>query len=149
MELTNDWIVGFVDGEGCFHVSLQSHPEMSSGYQVIPEFVVVQHKRDIQVLYALKKFYGFGVVRQNHGDRYAFRVRKLDGLKTISDFFMKHSLKTKKNVDFRKFRKILLLMEKKKHLTAEGLLEIIAIAKRMNSQKRKRLDEIKATLTVG
>ena len=146
MKLTHDWVVGFVDGEGCFFVGLQKHAEMTAGYQVLPEFTVVQHERDIQVLHALKKFFGFGVVRINHGDRYAYRVRKLENLETVSEFFLKHSLKTKKNVDFRKFRKVLIKIQRKEHLTKQGLLEIINIAKEMNTAKRDRLLEIQKTL---
>ncbi len=33
--------VGFVDGEGCFYVGINPHPEMSSKFQVLPEFTVV------------------------------------------------------------------------------------------------------------
>ena len=47
---------------------------------MLPEFVVVQHERDIQILHALKRFFGTGVVRQNHGDRFCLRIRKLDAL---------------------------------------------------------------------
>ena len=69
----------------------------------------------------------------NHGDRMAYRVRSKEHLlEHIVPFFMKHSLKTKKNVDFRKFRTILLKMEKGIHLTSEGVEEIRAIAKEMN-----------------
>ena len=149
MNLSDDWIVGFVDGEGCFFVGIQRHPEMTTGYQVLPEFTVVQHKRDIQVLYALKKFFGHGVVRVNHDDRYAYRVRGLEGLQRVSEFFMKHPLKTKKNVDFRKFRRILLLMQQDRHLTVDGLREIVTIAMQMNGQKREALKGVLAELDGG
>jgi hypothetical protein len=133
MKLSADWITGFVDGEGCFHVGISKHPEMSTGYQVLPEFTVVQHERDVQVLHALKAHFGCGVVRQNHGDRMAYRVRKRDHLlKHIVPFFMKHPLKTKKRLDFIKFRKVLLKMSAGDHLTAEGLGEIRGIAAQMN-----------------
>jgi len=56
--LEAQWVVGFVDGEGCFFVGINPHPEMTSGFQVLPEFTVVQHQRDIQLLHALKKFLG-------------------------------------------------------------------------------------------
>lgn len=149
MELSPEWVVGFVDGEGCFHVSILRHPEMAAGYQVLPEFVVVQHKRDIQILYALKRFFRCGVVRVNHGDRYSYRVRKLEHLEKICDFFMKHPLKTKKHIDFRKFRKIVLLMKEKKHLTKEGLKEVIEIAMEMNTSERPSLEKIKKDLGNG
>ena len=146
VELNANWVVGFVDAEGCFHVSINRHPAMSVGFQVLPEFVVVQHTRDRQVLQALKRFFGAGNVRRNHDDRDCLRIRKLDALLQVCDFFMKHPLKTKKNVDFRKFRKILLLMSQKRHLSQEGLIEIIDIAMEMNSAKRPVLTEVRRQL---
>jgi hypothetical protein len=133
MKLDAQWITGFVDGEGCFHVGLSRHREMRSGVQVLPEFTVVQHQRDIQVLHALKAYFGCGVVRVNHGDRMAFRVRKTEDLvKRIVPFFAAHPLKTKKHVDFLKFCRVLALMEKDAHLTSEGVDQIRAIASKMN-----------------
>ena len=52
MKLDSQWITGFVDGEGCFHVGINPHPSMKTGFQVLPEFTVVQHERDVQVLHA-------------------------------------------------------------------------------------------------
>lgn len=133
MKLEAQWIVGFVDGEGCFHVGINPHKEMTTGYQVLPEFTVVQHKRDVKVLHALKSYFGCGVVRTNHGDRMAYRVRGIKHLiEIIIPFFMNHSLKTEKNIDFKKFRHVLLEMEKGNHLTSEGVEEIRRIASQMN-----------------
>ena len=133
MKLDAQWIVGFVDGEGCFHVGINPHKEMTAGFQVLPEFTVVQHNRDVQVLHALKSHFGCGVVRVNHGDRMAYRVRGIKDLNEhIVPFFMKHPLKTKKNVDFIKFRRILDLMQKGVHLNAEGVAEVRSIASQMN-----------------
>ncbi len=136
MNLEAEWIVGFVDGEGCFHVSINEHKEMTTGFQVLPEFTVVQHERDIQVLHALKAYFGCGVVRRNHGDRMAYRVRSIEHLlKYILPFFEKHALKTKKRVDFLKFRQILLKIQLNEHLTTEGLEEIRVIKDQMNRGK--------------
>ena len=133
MKLDAQWITGFVDGEGCFHVGINPHKDMTAGFQVLPEFTVVQHERDVQILHALKSYFGCGVVRVNHGDRMAYRVRsKKHLLDHIVPFFVKHPLKTKKNVDFRKFRRILLMMEKGVHLTSKGIEEIRSIAGQMN-----------------
>ncbi len=146
MELSADWVVGFVDAEGCFHVSINRQPEMSVGFQVLPEFVVVQHSRDRQVLYGLKRFFGAGSVRRNHGDRDCLRIRELKALLEVGEFFIKHPLKTKKNVDFRKFRRILHLMNQRRHLEREGLVEIIDIAMKMNSAQRPALEAIRREL---
>ena len=133
MNLDAQWVVGFVDGEGCFHVGVSKHPEMTAGIQVLPEFTVVQHKRDVQLLHALKAFFGCGVVRINHGDRMAYRVRAREQLlQNIVPFFVKHPLKSKKRVDFEKFRRVVLKMESGDHLTEEGVAEIRRIAEQMN-----------------
>ena len=133
MKLDAQWITGFVDGEGCFHVGINLHKEMTAGFQVLPEFTVVQHKRDVQILQALKAHFGCGVVRVNHGDRMAYRVRGQQHLlEHIVPFFVKHPLKTKKNIDFLKFRDIVLMMAADIHLTSEGVEQIRAIAAKMN-----------------
>ena len=132
--LEAQWVVGFVDGEGCFFVGINRHPEMSSGFQVLPEFTVVQHERDIQLLYALKGFFGCGVVRRNHAERMVYRVRGLDHLnEKIVPFFEQHPLKSKKRIDFIKFRKILQLMKNGEHRATEGIGKIREIAAAMNT----------------
>ena len=144
MQLDPQWVVGFVDGEGCFHVGINANATMIHGRQVLPEFVVVQHNRDVNVLYALKDYFQCGVVRVNHGERMAYRVRGFDHLRyKIIPFFERHKLKTKKRVDFEKFRDIILLMERKMHLTSEGLLKIQKIANQMNTKANKTANEPK------
>ncbi len=137
MNLQTQWIVGFVDGEGCFHIGINKNTTMKSGFQVLPEFTVTQHEKDIKVLYALKSFFGCGVVRVNHGDRYCYRVRGFDHLKNIIiPFFEKHKLLTAKRIDFEKFRDVVLMIEKKHHLTPEGLEKICEIQQSMNRKAK-------------
>jgi hypothetical protein len=122
-----------VDGEGCFHVSINPHDDMKTGYQVLPEFTVVQHERDVQLLNAIKTFFGCGVVRINHGSRMAYRVRAQEHLlQIIVPFFVKNPLRTQKRIDFEKFRTVVLMMQKGDHLTDEGIEKIRAVAAQMN-----------------
>ena len=130
MDLNAQWVVGFVDGEGCFHIGINKNDTMKLGVQVLPEFTVVQHEVDQQVLYALKAYFKCGVVRKNHGTRLCYRVRGQENLlQRVIPFFEKHQLKTRKRVDFLKFRKVVLLMEKGDHLHSEGLEKIRQIKK--------------------
>ena len=125
MKLETQWIVGFVDGEGCFHVGIAKNHTYKMGYQVLPEFVITQHERDIKLLHQLKSFFGCGVVRKSNKNCYCYRVRNLSHLaEIILPFFEKHQLKTFKKVDFLKFRKVVRFMKVNKHLTEEGLEEI-------------------------
>ena len=135
IKLQAQWIVGFVDGEGCFHIGINQNPIMKLGYQVLPEFTVIQHKRNVQILYALKDYFGCGVVRNNHGDRMCYRVRGHQNLlQTIVPFFEKHQLKTNKKVDFIKFRRVVLMMNEDAHLSSEGLDDIRQIQLQMNKK---------------
>ncbi len=140
--LSPEWIVGFVDGEGCFHVGISKHADLRLGFQVLPELTVVQHQRDLDLLYELRSVMNCGVVRRNHGDRFCWRVRNLMNLsEIIIPFFDKYPLKSKKASDFLKFRKVVIMMRNGTHLSKEGFAEISRIASEMNrAQPRIKLD---------
>ena len=66
LELTLDpmWVVGLVDGEGCFSVSIHAHPGVRSfGWQVHPVFQVTQHRDASSTLSRLAATFGCGRVR--------------------------------------------------------------------------------------
>lgn len=122
------WIVGFVDGEGWFHIGVTKNSTLKLGYQILPEFVISKHQRDIKLLYNLKSFFGCGVVKKKNEKVSSYHVRDIDQLANIIlPFFEKHQLKTMKKVDFLKFRHVVRLMVEKKHLTQEGLDQIFKI----------------------
>lgn len=144
------WIVGFTDGEGCFHVSINRISKMSLGWQVLPEFRIVQHEKDEQVLERIKDYFGFGKVVINrtdhHGTRKEFRVRGIDNLRKIVDFFKRYPLNTSKQKDFEIFSKVIEIIEYKKHLSKEGIDEIAKIISLMNRKpKLKYLESSETT----
>ena len=133
MDLQAQWIVGFVDGEGYFHISVNRHMKMIVGYQVLSEFAIIQHEQNVQVLYALKAFFGCGVVRRNHDNWMTYRVREIKHLtEIIIPFFEKNMLKTKKRIEFQKFRKVLLKIQRGDHLTLNGIEEIRNLKNQIN-----------------
>ena len=133
--LDRNWIVGFVDGEGCFHVAINKLPKMTLGWQVLPEFRVVQHERDSLVLHKIKEYFGFGKVTINHGDRKEFRVRGLENLNKINKFFKENQLQTPcKKRSFEIFCDIIEMMNNKEHLNKEGLDFIAQLTSKMNTK---------------
>ncbi len=133
MKLNPNWVSGFTDGEGTFYIGINQNSTMSIGYQVLPEFRIVQHQRDIKLLYELKKFFQAGVVRVNHDERYELRIRSLKHINQIViPHFDKYPLKTQKKFDFIKFKKIINLMNQNQHLKINGLKKIIQISSKMN-----------------
>src|SRR3989337_2411027 len=131
--LSAEWVVGFVDGEGCFFVGINRQPSMKVGWQVLPEFRVVQHQRDVALLEQLRAFFGCGQITVNHGDRKELRIR---GLRELSErvvpFFQANPLRTVKRSSFECFAEVISLMHRGEHLTQEGLIRIRELAGQMN-----------------
>ena len=144
------WVVGFVDGEGCFSINLvrqagsETRKGYKTGYQVGHSFAVVQGARSIETLHALRAFFGVGTLcvnrrRDSHKeDLYRYCVTRRDDLtRVIIPFFREHQLRTAKRLDFEKFAYCIELMAEGHHLTIEGLIEVIEVAQTMNHRKSR------------
>ncbi len=106
------WIVGFVDGEGCFSVSKFKNKTCKTGYQTLFEFVITQGERSKEALEAIKDYFDCGNIYinrryDNHNyNLLRYCVRKQSDLKEIIvPFFRKHKLKTTKQQQFENFCK--------------------------------------------
>jgi hypothetical protein len=139
------WVVGFVDGEGCFSIGINRNLLMKTGWQVIPEFVVTQGEKSLVSLQILRDFFECGNIfvnrrSDNHKEHlHRYCVRSLSDLRTkIVPFFRENPLKTSKREDFEKFVLVLELIEQGKHLTKEGIAEIARIAETMNRRQPSR-----------
>ena len=118
------WVVGFVDGEGCFSVPILRNATTSLGWQVQPEFAVAQGARSVHVLHELEQFFGCGRVGVNrrHDDHrenmYRYSVRRLSDLAgRIIPFFEEQPLRTAKAEEFRKFASVVHMMASGLHLS--------------------------------
>jgi LAGLIDADG endonuclease len=135
MILSPDWICGFVEGEGSFVISI-TKIKSSNSEQVRLFFKVTQHMKNVQLLYALKKYFGVGIVKRQTKDPekiWEFVVSRFEHLNTkIIPFFESNKMHSTKKFDFLRFRKVAIMMHRKDHLTSEGLVKIKAIALRMN-----------------
>ena len=140
--LSDQWICGFTDGEGCFHIGISQHPESTTGYQVLPEFLITQHKRDEQLLHRIKERFEVGVVRNARGRNSPIMCYRVRGHKNLRDviipFFEQNPLLTQKKFDFLKFRRVIILMERKEHLTEAGLNEIRRIRDELQQSETNR-----------
>ena len=136
------WVVGFVDGEGCFSVPISRNRTCRLGWQVQPTFTVVQGAKSVEVLHLLQQYFRCGAVSRNdrHDDHreamHHYTVRAIGDLEhRIIPFFEEHPLITAKAVDFEKFVSVVRLMRSRVHLTMSGLAQIANIAQTMNRRK--------------
>lgn len=136
------WVVGFVDGEGCFSCPIYRCHKMTLKWQVRPEFAVSQGESSRDVLEELISFFGCGKVyrnsrHDNHRENmYRYCVQRFDDLRTkIIPFFRDNPLRTSKRGNFDKFVQIIDLMSLRRHLSIGGIVEIAEIAQTMNHRK--------------
>lgn len=141
----NPWyVVGFVDGEGSFHIALYEDIRMKTKWKIIPEFHVSQRNTSRQVLDELVEFFHCGYVKFNHhtnpkDETCVYVVRNRDDLlKRIIPFFEKHPLRTQKAKDFNLFSQVVKLMVQGVHQNTKGIHRIINLAYKMNGGGRYR-----------
>ena len=142
------WVVGFVDGEGCFSCPIQRNRSMGLGWQVQPRFVVVQGEKSLLALKLLATVLGCGQIYRNRRhdnhkeDLLSYQVLRREDLRQrIVPFFEANPLVTAKNEDFLKFREILEMMERRLHLSMDGLRRIALVQQTMNQRKPSRFLE--------
>jgi hypothetical protein len=149
------WVIGFVDGEGCFSIGFIRQPNRigrkgyKTGYQVAHRFVVTQGVSGRSTLEELRSFFGVGRVyvmkrHDNHREHLAQFIvnRREDLLETVMPFFESHPLHSAKQADFEKFACCLRMIDDGLHQETDGLIEIAEVAETMN-RKTSRQDLIR------
>ena len=141
IKVSDDYLVGFVEGEGMFYIGVVPSRETKTGWQVIYFFKVSQNPSGKVVLDQLKQRLGCGYLKQNSqtdstDKSLAYVVRDLPSLmgKVIPFFENKLVIKY---TNFEKFKKVLEIVYKKNYLIKSGIKEILDIAYSMNTQKRR------------
>ncbi|MGB9911566.1 MAG: LAGLIDADG family homing endonuclease [Microgenomates group bacterium] len=141
LKITDDYLIGFIEGEGSFYVGIVPSRETRIGWQVVYFFKVSQNPSGKVILDYLKKRLGCGYIKPNDKNdpsdkTLAFVVRDFNDLVKKVIPFLEGRLIIKRK-DFEKFKKVLELVGKGEHLTKEGLTKIIDLAYSMNSGRRK------------
>ena len=146
----NPWyIVGFVEGEGTFHIAFYKDPTMKQKIKIIPEFHVNQSYLRISTLKEIQNYFGCGYIKVNHAkrnndDTYVYVVRNRDDLiKRIIPFFREYPLRSIKRKSCEIFAVIVKMMTEGKHQKNNGVKHIINLAYKMNigGKYRKRSKE--------
>ena len=141
--LSPDYVVGLVDGEGSFTIYVRNPDiEHTSVRRVVvePKFYIKLIERDKDVLYALKDFFGCGSIyfqkdaRPNHQQCYRYEVFRWEELQTvIIPFFMEHQLKfVSKLNDFEIFCTMMALLKTGAHKTESGLRQLFDLKQQMH-----------------
>jgi hypothetical protein len=131
------WLAGFIDGEGCFLVSVLNCSGNKLGVLVSLTFKVTQHTRDEWLINSLVNIFGCGRSKlDKRNPVIEFVVTKFSDItEKIIPFFDKYPLHSAKSLDLADFRKVAELMQAKAHLTPEGLEQIKQIKNGINGAR--------------
>lgn len=152
--ITIGWVLGYVDGEGCFSIHFVKQNDRQEktrmrkgyiiGYQIAHNFTVVQGEKSLKSLKKLHDFFKVGNIYINHRhdnhkeQLYRYSVTKRNDLiNVIIPFFQKYPLQTSKNKDFSLFTRCMKLIKNGKHLTIKGAVRIAMLCEKMNHQKSR------------
>ena len=134
--LSDAWLSGFTDAEGCFNIAIQPRVKTVTGYRVSQRFLLDQKNAEFTLL-VVRDLFKFGQVSvrkdTNSSVRYyRYHNNTFKGLIPVRDYFLTFSLKTKKAESFKLWLEVLTMVLNKEHLVQEGLDKIRAIAKLIN-----------------
>jgi hypothetical protein len=117
------WLSGFVAGDGSFMISISKNKNCKTGFQVQPLFNLAQHSKDLKLLKKIKIdfFKDEGKFYNNKTDcRIVFKT-----LNEINKYLIPHftnfPLMNRKETEFIIWCQIIKMIQKKEHLTEEGL----------------------------
>lgn len=127
----NPWfITGFTDAEGNFNMIVAKSSSINIGWRVQARFIIELHIKDISTLNMIQSFFG-GIgnitINQNRNSTRFIIVNLNDLVKFIIPHFNNYPLQSNKKIDFESWKECIKIMSNKKHLTQEGLKQIVAL----------------------
>lgn len=129
--ISNEYLSGFVDGEGCFYVGFGRRLDLPLKWQIITEFHLSQNPGGKNVLEEFARRLDCGYVKLNHpgsskDKSWVLIVKDRKDLKEkVIPFFKKYPLHTSKRVELTIFEKVLSIIESKTHLNKDGFSQIV------------------------
>lgn len=138
------YLAGFTDGEGSFNVSFRRRADYAMPWKVSLCFNVSQ--RDQTVLNVFRGQLKCGTMRTRADGVWYYEVNTFTAIvENVIPFFDQFGfLSAKKQRDFAKFKQIARLIQEGRHLSREGIDEILAIRRDMNdggAMRRKYSDD--------
>jgi hypothetical protein len=136
------YLSGYVDGEGCFTVSIAPRPTLRVGWEVRPSLSVSQNGDRSEVLVLMQDYFGAGTLRPDRSDKtIKWEVRSLSVLiARVIPHFQAYPLLSGKQRDFEAFADICQWMLRGEHLLPGGLTEIVMRAQGMNPSGKRGYD---------
>ena len=134
--LSNSWLSGFIDAEGCFNVTLFKRKSMALGYQVKLRFMIDQ-KDSLGNMNFIKDQLNLFLTHRKLKKSISGTIHRIESnsfvkVPLIIEYINRFRLKTKKKDSFHKWVIVYELVTNNAHLTEKGLNEIRKLSKEIN-----------------
>nr|YP_010608742.1 hypothetical protein PNX16_mgp029 [Drechslerella dactyloides]WAN89822.1 hypothetical protein [Drechslerella dactyloides] len=127
------YVTGFCDGESSFIISIRPNSKIKTGWSVELIFEICLHKKDLELLKLIQQALGgVGNISKHSDKSIQLKVGSVKDLELIVNHFDKYPLITQKCADYFLFKQALELVKNKKHLTLEGIQNLINIKASVN-----------------
>ena len=143
-KLNPHYVGGFIDGEGCFSVSIGKHKTLRRGYEVRPEFTIEIRKDDQEILERIVVTIGAGRIYDCSYERYGwfphakYKITSIWEMKEyLFPFLDQFPLQAKKAKSYKYFRVIVLMLCDKQHLSDEGFEKIFKLRTELRKLGKK------------
>ncbi|HAU66013.1 TPA: hypothetical protein DCW61_01575 [Candidatus Uhrbacteria bacterium] len=143
-KLNPHYVVGFIDGEGSFSISIGKHKTTKNGFDVRPEFEIELRKDDQEILERILVTIGCGKIFDCSYERYGWFPHakyKITSNKDLRDYLFpfldKYPPQAKKGAMYNRFKTIVTIVLNKQHLKPGGLEKITEIRSEMRALGKK------------
>ena len=125
----NHWIAGFSDADASFQIKIvnrdnKTKPEIRLNFQIDQKYN--------NILLQIKDIFGGNIGYRKNKDVYYYGSTSFGSAKKVILYFDRFHLLSSKHINYLKWRKAYILIQKKDHLTESDLTKIIKLKTTMN-----------------
>jgi hypothetical protein len=132
LSLSNYWLTGFTQADGCFHINTVKSKTHKSGFNVRLEYSIKQNDcLPLQLLYDLLKM---GNISQYSTGIWCYKSSGFKTANSLINYFDKYMLFSGKYISYLKFRKVYIMVTEGKHLDSKGIKKIRSISTKGSSE---------------
>ena len=144
-----DWIIEFIEGEGCFNITIQEiKNKKSRSLQIHPNFQISIGEQDKHILELIKSEFGFGNINLmpkkywtiygfDAQNQYQYKINNINDCLLLTKILDDQLISSKKQ-SYIKWKQILLFVSNYEHLNKKGILNILQLRDNVNNVSKRK-----------
>lgn len=126
----SNWLAGFTDADGSFQVKILNREARKLGFEIRLNYQLDQKNR--LILDQIKEVFGGSIGHRKSQDTFYYASVSFGSAVKFVNYFDQFNLLSSKHLNYLKWRNVYSLVQRKEHLTKNGIKKIIRIKSHMN-----------------